>query len=108
MSFHLPDSIVTFFQVSNDRSTRLPRQCLTAGAAVHDEGQLYQGYGAIQEWLRETQRKYAYSIEPLTFTEDGTSVHVQAKLIASFAGSPLQLTYSFTLTGNKISSLEIH
>ncbi|MBV8468304.1 MAG: nuclear transport factor 2 family protein [Burkholderiaceae bacterium] len=107
MNIRLPDSIATFFQVSNDRGTPLPRHCLAEGALVHDEGQVYQGYDAIQAWLLETQRKYAYRVEPLAVAQDGAAVSVQAKLVGNFPGSPVQLTYSFVLLNNKISSLEI-
>jgi len=107
MNIRLPDSIATFFQASNNSGVPLPRQCLAEGAVVRDEGQMYQGYDAIQAWLRETQRKYTYSVEPVAAAQDGAAVSVQAKLVGNFPGSPIQLTYSFALLNNKISSLEI-
>jgi ketosteroid isomerase-like protein len=108
MSFQLTDSITTFFQVSNGAEISALRHCFTEDAVVHDEGQTYQGHEAIQAWLREAQRKYAYSIEPLDVVHQGSSVKVRAKVAGNFPGSPVELEHVFQLAGGRIESLEIH
>ncbi|CAG2134515.1 hypothetical protein LMG31506_01397 [Cupriavidus yeoncheonensis] len=108
MSIQLPDSIATFFEMSNGGDTSLLRSCLDEQAAVRDEGKVHRGHEAIQAWLMEARRKYAYTVEPEDATEDGATVHVRARVAGSFPGSPIQLTYTFVLTNNKIASLEIH
>ena len=107
MDTRLPDSIATFFHISNNSHVPLPRHCFTQDAVVRDEGRTYLGYDAIQAWLLETQLKYAYSTEPMSAVDDRVALHVQVKLAGNFPGSPLQLIYSFTLINSQIFSLEI-
>ena len=60
MSTQLPDSITTFFKVSNGSDVSALSQCFAEGAVVRDEGGLHQGHEAIETWLRDARRKYAY------------------------------------------------
>jgi len=107
MSVQLPDSIASFFRVSNGAEASELRHCFTGNAVVRDEGHTHQGHEAIQAWLLEARRKYAYSVEPLEVTQQGSSVKVRAKVSGNFPGSPVQLEHVFRLTGDKIESLEI-
>jgi len=107
MSVHLPDSIATFFQVSNGAEASELRYCFTDNAVVRDESHTHQGHEAIQAWLLEAKRKYAYSVEPLDVAWQGPSVKVRARVSGNFPGSPIQLEHVFQLTGDKIESLEI-
>ena len=107
MSVQLPDSIATFFRVSNDAEASGLRYCFTDNAVVRDEGHTHQGHEAIQVWLLEAKRKYAYSVEPLNAAQQGSSVKVRAKVSGNFPGSPVQLEHIFRLTGDKIESLDI-
>lgn len=108
MSVQLPDSITTFFQVSNGAEVSALRHCFTEDAVVRDESHTHQGHEAIQTWLLEARRKYAYSVEPLDVAQQGSSVKVQAKVTGNFPGSPVQLEHAFQLAGGRIESLEIH
>lgn len=109
MSIDLPDSIATFFQVSNGSAEASAlRDCLDEQAVVRDEGHTHRGYEAIQAWLLEAKRKYAYSVEPLRVVRQGSSVKVHARVSGNFPGSPVELEHVFRLTGGKIESLEIH
>ena len=108
MSIQLPDSIDTFFQVSNGAEASALRHCFTEDAVVRDESQTQKGHEAIQAWLLEARRKYAYSVEPVDVAQQGSSVRVHAKVTGNFPGSPVQLEHVFRLAGGKIESLEIH
>lgn len=107
MSTQLPDSITTFFKVSNGSDVSALSQCFAEGAVVRDEGGLHQGHEAIETWLRDARRKYAYRVEPLDAVRQGSIVKVRAKVEGDFPGSPIELEHVFRLAGNRIESLEI-
>jgi hypothetical protein len=109
MSIDLPDSIATFFQMSNGSAEASAlRHCVDENAVVRDEGRSYRGHEAIQAWLLEAKRKYAFTVEPLRVAQQGSSVKVHARVSGNFPGSPVELEHVFRLTGGKIESLEIH
>lgn len=103
----LPASIANFFDASNNVESAALHGCFTENASVQDEGHIYQGREAILAWLREAQRKYAYSVFPLSAVQDSTGIKVLAKLSGQFPGSLIQLNYIFRLAENMIDSLEI-
>ncbi|RWA55982.1 hypothetical protein AU476_05280 [Cupriavidus sp. UYMSc13B] len=70
MDISLPDAVSTFFSGEQWCRASSLRRAFSEKAVVHDEGQTYQGHEAIETWLAEAQRKYAYSAEPLTFVQD--------------------------------------
>src|SRR6266850_1293872 len=53
MNVPLPDSIASFFEVSNGAEASALEQCFTENAVVHDENHAHQGHEAIRAWLRE-------------------------------------------------------
>lgn len=111
MSIALPDSVAIFFEVSNGAAPSSLRHVFSAQAVVHDEGQIYRGHEAIEAWLADVQRKYAYRVEPLTVVQDDAGVTVVARYVGNFPGSPADLSHVFRLDGNqtmKIEFLEIH
>jgi len=107
MNVQLPDSIATLFEVSNGAEASALEQCFTENAVVQDENHAHQGLEAIRAWLREAQRKYAYTVEPLDVVQQNSIVNVCAKVSGNFPGSPVELNHVFRLTGGRIESLEI-
>lgn len=107
MNVQLPDSIASFFEVSNGAKTSALEQCFTENAVVQDENQTYQGHHAIRAWLREARRKYAYTVEPLDVVQQDSTVKVRAKVSGNFPGNPVELSHVFRLTGDRIEFLEI-
>ena len=107
MNVQLPDSIIAFFEVSNGAEASALEQCFTENAVVHDENHAYHGHESIHVWLREAQRKYAYTVEPLNATRQDSTFKVRARVSGNFPGSPVELDYVFRLTGDRIEFLEI-
>ena len=107
MNVQLPDSIASFFEVSNGAEASALEQCFTENAVVQDENETHQGHDAIRAWLREARRKYAYTVEPLDVVEQDSTVKVRAKVSGHFPGSPLELNHVFRLAGARIEFLEI-
>jgi ketosteroid isomerase-like protein len=108
MNLQLPESIGTYFDVSNRNDGALITECFTENAVVFDEGGAHQGHTAIQSWFQETRKKYEYRVEPVSISGEDDNEIVVAKVIGNFPGSPIQLHYAFLLQGNKIQTLEIY
>jgi SnoaL-like domain len=107
MNIQLPDSIASFFEVSNGAEASALEQCFTGNAVVHDENHTHQGHEAIRAWLREAKRRYAYTVEPLDIVQQDSTAKVRAKVSGNFPGSPVELNHVFQLTDGRIEFLEI-
>ena len=107
MNVQLPESIASFFEVSNGARVPALEQCFTENAVVQDENQTHQGHDAIRRWLREARRKYAYTVEPLDVVQRDSTVKVRARVSGNFPGGPVELNHVFRLTEGRIEFLEI-
>ena len=107
MSVSLPAAIATFFELSNGMDNTRLADCFAQDATVQDESQTYRGRDAIVAWKSESQKKFEYSVEPLSVSHDGDQVTVVANVVGNFPGSPVQLEYKFLLSNMLIKSLEI-
>jgi hypothetical protein len=74
---------------------------------VHDEGRDHRGLDAIRAWKRQADAKYQYVMEPLNASVGETIVTLRARLTGNFPGSPIELSYTFTLAADQIAALEI-
>ncbi|CAM4038463.1 nuclear transport factor 2 family protein [Bordetella muralis] len=108
MSLSLPSSISTYFEISNGSDIAQIGDCFTQDAVVVDEGQTYQGPVAIERWTLDAQKKYEYTVEPVSVTRNGNNhLSVIANVVGNFPGSPIRLDHLFDLAGDKIQSLKI-
>ena len=107
MSLTLPKAVTNYLAAFEGKDTELLAHCFADDALVHDEGPDYRGLDAIRSWVRETQTKYKYRMEPLDTSVSGKTVQLRARLTGDFPGSPVDLDYRFTLANDKITSLEI-
>ena len=78
-----------------------------ADAQVHDEGRSHKGHEAITAWKAAGKAKTQYVVEPLTQTEVDGGTLVSARVSGNFPGSPVILTYRFTLANDRIVDLDI-
>jgi|SRR5882672_1060110 len=107
MPVKLPKPVADYLAAIKEKDADRLALCFAKDAVVHDEGRDYRGLGAIKSWMKETQAKYKYAIEPLDVSTDGETVTLRARLTGEFPGSPVELDYEFTLADGKITSLEI-
>lgn len=107
MSIQLTEPVRSFFLLSNGAATSLVTQCFSEDAVVHDEGQIHEGWSAIQKWIGETRDKYQYTAEPQRVEQENEKTLVTTKIIGNFPGSPIQLRYVFQINDKKIKSLEV-
>lgn len=108
MSLSLPESIATYFEISNGGDDTHLTDCFTQDARVFDEAETHQGHTAIQSWLRAARRKFEYRVTPISIDQQGNTVMVATTVTGNFPGSPVQLDQTFRLAGEQIQSLEIH
>lgn len=107
MALSLPDSISTYFEISNGADTARLASCFAQDAVVVDERHTYHGLDAIRAWKQEARKKYEYTVEPISVCRDGDRLKVRANVVGNFPGSPVQLDHVFGLATDKIQSLRI-
>ncbi len=102
----MPKPIADYFAADATNRTAVA-ECFTAEAIVVDEKQTHCGRDAIARWKSETSAKYDYRSEPVSIDHEDDRVVVTAHLTGNFPGSPVDLRYAFTLSGDAIARLEI-
>jgi len=106
MPLSLPKPIADYFAADATDGTAVAK-CFTADAVVIDEKQTYLGREAIARWKTEASAKYDYVSEPVAIDDRDDRIIVTAHLTGNFPGSPVDLRYAFTLSGDAIARLEI-
>jgi len=107
ISLNLPRAIAVYLAAVKERDADMLALCFADDARVHDENSDYRGLDAIRAWKQETEAKYQYVMEPLDASVSENTVKLRARLTGNFPGSPVELDYTFMLSNDKISSLEI-
>ena len=107
MNAILPPVLAAYFGAEDAADVEVLERCFAADALVRDEGRVMRGLDAIKAWKSAARAKYKYRIEPLGASREGAVATVLARVTGSFPGSPIELTYTFGLVGDKIASLEI-
>ncbi|UEP33141.1 MULTISPECIES: nuclear transport factor 2 family protein [unclassified Burkholderia] len=107
MSLSLPDPVSAYFKITNGEDVGHIVRVFSQDAVVVDDGQTHQGHGAIESWRREVRKKFEYTVEPVSASQEGGRLTVTANVVGNFPGSPVQLDHVFSLEGDKIKSLEI-
>jgi ketosteroid isomerase-like protein len=106
MTLALPKAIADYFAADAADGTSVS-DCFTADAVVVDEKMTYRGRDAIAAWKSEASSKYEYVADPIAIDDQGEEIIVTAHLTGNFPGSPVDLRYGFTLSGDAIARLEI-
>jgi hypothetical protein len=99
--------IAGYFEADRTGDAAAVADCSTADAIVRDEGHTYKGREAIQEWKAGSSAKYSYTVDPFAIADVGGRTVVTSHVVGDFPGSPVDLRYLFTLTGEGVSGLEI-
>ncbi len=107
MTAKLPRVLAEYFAATNAHDVEAMIAAFTEDATVHDEGRDHVGVAAIRAWMKETIEKYDYKVEPIESSRNGSSGVVLVSLRGKFPGSPITLQYAFTLSGERITRLEI-
>ncbi|HXV81461.1 MAG TPA: nuclear transport factor 2 family protein [Candidatus Binatia bacterium] len=103
----LPEILTCYFDAVNRHHVDDASNCFTSDALVHDEGRDHVGRAAVRAWLEETTQKYHPKFEAMRCDANGDEFRVPAKVSGDFPGSPIDLTFDFTLVDGKIYKLII-
>jgi len=107
-SITLPAAVTTYFEAGNTGDYDALAAAFSEDALIHDEGEDRRGRDAVKSWAKGSREKYNFTSVPNGVTQNGNDVVVTADVSGDFDGSPIVLTYEFTLDGNLISHLVIH
>jgi hypothetical protein len=108
MSVTAPEVIERYFRAVNDDDADTLVACFTSDAAVSDEDRTHAGHDEIRAWREETKSAYQYTAEVISAEPGaGDQYVVVTRLTGNFPGSPLEMTYLFTLHDELISKLDI-
>lgn len=103
----LPETLDVYFAAQNTHDIDRLVACFAPDAKVRDEGEDIVGRDAIRAWKQKVRDKYHFTTEPLRhWQEDGSNL-VRARVAGTFPGSPVELTYKFTLKDGMIAGLEV-
>lgn len=103
----MPGVVQAFFDADRRNHAEALAATFAVGAVVEDEGARHQGEVAIRDWWMEAKRKAQYIAVPIETRLDGSSAFVRAEVSGEFPGSPVTLTYAFTIENGMIARLEI-
>ena len=107
MNLTLPPAVTAYLNAETSTDSEILARCFAADAVVRDEGRKIEGLEAIKAWKKASKAKYQYSVEPLGASQDAATVTMPVRLTGNFPGSPIEVTYTFVLAGDRIASLEI-
>lgn len=107
MALNLAAPVSAFFEASNRHDAGAVADCFTANGRVHDENADHCGQAAIRQWAEGTYSKYDVVLTPRDARTDGNISVVTSGVAGTFPGSPIELQFQFTLTGERIADLSI-
>ncbi len=103
----LPSPIQAYFDADKDAAGPAPTGAFAVDAIVKDEGKTHIGHKAIAAWWRAAKAQYQATSQPLQITNEASRFTVLAEVSGKFPGSPLVLSFIFTLKEDSIVALEI-
>jgi ketosteroid isomerase-like protein len=107
MALDAPGPVAAYLAAEKAKDADALSRCFTEDGTVHDEGQDYHGRDSIRQWKQAADAKYRYVLQTVSVQMFGDLVTVRARLTGEFPGSPIVLDLIFTISGDKIASLEI-
>ena len=103
----MPMVIQQYFQGVNQRDITLLTASLSADVQVQDEGEIYQGVASVCAWQRAAVARYQHHCHCVSWRQQQAQWYVDVEVRGVFAGSPVTLTFVFTLVQQLIARVEI-
>ena len=107
MNINLPPVIDAFFRATNTREFADFLSLFTGDAHVNDEANDHYGK-EIATWIDQATADTKPTADVTGITDGNGQFVVTARVSGEFPGSPIQLTYYFTLKDDKIATLLIN
>ncbi|SUB00349.1 SnoaL-like domain [Pannonibacter phragmitetus] len=103
----MPGIVKAFFDADSRNDAEALSNAFAADAVVQDEGAHHKGRTAIRSWWSAAKAASQFVAEPFEAKSGDGKAFVRAKVSGDFPGSPLTLSYAFTLWDGEIAALEI-
>lgn len=107
MTLSLPDPITTYIAATNSGDAAAIATAFSPEGRVHDEGHVHSGRPEITQWAKDTVGRYQMQMAPLSYDVEGAHHRLKAQVSGTFPGSPINLTFHYTLSDAGILTLEI-
>jgi hypothetical protein len=104
----LPAPVQRYLDADSKMDDELFASCFVPDAQVRDEGRTIHGLAAIKAWKQDSRKKYRYTVQPLSLSQEAGTTVLTACLTGDFPGSPVELAYRFVLRDDRIAELDIH
>ncbi|SCL21005.1 conserved hypothetical protein [Micromonospora pallida] len=108
MDTAVPSVIRDYFDASASRDVERVVGLFTEDAVVVDENETRRGRSEIRAWQEGPASRYEYTTELRRVEPAGADAFlVSGRIEGNFPGGTADLTWRFTLSGDRISQLEI-
>ncbi|GAY22175.1 nuclear transport factor 2 family protein [Sphingobium fuliginis] len=107
MAINLPHPLGPYYEAKNRQDLDAIIDMFAPDAIVLDEGNVLRGHKEIYGWMERTAKRLAVQSEVIAARQEGGRDVVTAIVSGDFKGSPVKLSYAFTLKDGKIARLEI-
>jgi hypothetical protein len=108
MPLQMPEPLTRYFEHDALRDVEAIVAVFADDATVTDEGETRQGVAEIRAWQLGPASAYSYRTELRDTEQLGPDRYlVTGRLSGNFPGGTADLTWDFTIAGNKISRLVI-
>ena len=107
MPIELKPPLSTYFEAANAHDAAAVAALFGGSALVHDEHEDHRGHAAIRDWAQSTYDKYKVKLTPREARREAGIVFVTTGVVGTFPASPIELTFRFTVDGDKIGELRI-
>ncbi len=104
---NLPKVITDLIKAQNDFDSVAYASLFSETAVVFDEGKTHSGRLEIEQWIDHSNKNYQSKMEPLEYTENGTSSVLSAECSGTFPGSPIVLKFHFDIVDGQIQHLKV-
>jgi SnoaL-like domain len=103
-----PPAVTGYFEADARRDVEGVVALFTPEGVVEDEDETWRGTARIRAWREGPASRYRYTTELFDTTHTGGGQYVvSGRLTGNFPGGTADLTWRFTLEGDRISRLHI-
>ncbi|MBH0236611.1 nuclear transport factor 2 family protein [Methylobrevis albus] len=103
----LPDPIRRYVEANSILDADAMLAAFAPDAVVGDEARRHVGHDEIRAWIDEATIANQAVVTPTESRQDGDVTLMTGRVEGTFPGSPVTLTFRFTLRGDAITGLEI-
>lgn len=107
MRTSLPTLLDRYVAAQNAHDIPALVACFAPDGHVYDEGKVHFGPEQIWVWAEDAAARYAATMTPRSLTAEAERAALVSTVSGNFPGSPIDLTFNFTLEAGHIRTLEI-